>query len=227
MDHRAELTRLRILTFQKIGDAAKGGITAEVNRLGQIAKGCEDAVQLLDHLESQIRKTQNDLEMTNPRAAVDDQRPALVQSKISFARGKASPRQKAIGVRIGYVTTLGNAQGIQLHRRTEVIYQTRSGKNVGMPFATELPDTPDRWWLGLPDEHFDAIVLLCETGAGQLLDFVLPSEFVSEIWDSLSRDSRDNVKFSVFKVGPDYELRLKGSLVKQLRQFMGRPEALS
>ena len=89
-----------------------------------------------------------------------------------------------------------------------------------MPYATELADLPDRWWLGLPDEHFDFIVLLCQTDSGERLDFVFPSDFVSEVWGSLSRDSKRHVKLNVFRSGVDYELRLKDGAGKKIRRFL-------
>jgi hypothetical protein len=141
-----------------------------------------------------------------------------------------SPIQRGEEARASYVTDL-DKKGVRLVQdqgRHRVIYKTQAGKIVGIPHACELPQKgPDRWFLGLPGRHFDFVILLCETSKGELFDFVLPSEFVAEIWDSLPRDSRGAVKFEVFRKPDDDELTMRGGRIKRIRRFLGRTEALA
>jgi hypothetical protein len=222
MGSREKLVELRTQAFRSIEEAAKKGHTDEVNRLARVPKECEDAMDLLQSLESRIVRIEVELHRrsTQPQVGVARAKEAMVRRPI-HASSQISPRRKANEVRTAYVHDLGQRLGKRLRRRSEVIYETQSGKSVGMPYATELAELPDRWWLGLPDRHFDFVVLLCGTGTDQLLDFVFPSDFVSEVWNSLSRDSMHHVKLNVFKTGADYELRLKNGVGRKVGRFLG------
>jgi hypothetical protein len=228
MNYREKLVQLRTHAFRRTEEAAKKGNTAEVNRFGRMPKECEDAMELLENLESQIARIEADLRRTElqPRPDAPSVTNGVLHGSIR-AKSTTSPRQKANQVRTKYVIDLSKNLDIQLQRRSEVIYQTQSGKTVAIPYATELTNLPDRWWLGLPDEHFHFIVLLCETRSDELLDFVLPSHFVSEIWNSLSRDSKLHVKLNVFRAGADFDLRLKDGVTKKIRRFLGGGEVLT
>jgi len=84
--------------------------------------------------------------------------------------------------------------------------------------------------MGLPDQHFDFVVLLCQIDPARTLDFVFPATFVSEIWHSLSRQYQGNecqVKFDVRRRPNGYELTMpKGHPSKQIRPFLGQTELL-
>jgi hypothetical protein len=221
MGPQERLVQLRTQAFQRIEEAAKKGHTDEVKRLGQVPKECEDAMELLQILESQIEQIEAELRRSDAQPQVGKPHAKGEMTKAATqTRSQVSPRQKANEVRMVYVNDLSNKLGNRLRRKGEVIYETQSGKSVGMPYASELPELPDRWWLGLPDEHFDYVVLLCETGSGELLDFVFPSAFVMEVWNSLSRDSKRHVKLNVFRSGVDYELRLNDGERKKIRRFL-------
>jgi hypothetical protein len=99
-------------------------------------------------------------------------------------------------------------------------YKTPSGKIVGMPSATELRGRPDQWFMGISDEHFDFVILLCETASGQLLDFVFPPDFIKEIWPYLHRDSKSQVKFHVLRDGVNYELKQRDVAPKGIGRFL-------
>src|SRR5262249_10174012 len=139
-----------------------------------------------------------------------------------------SPIERGERARASFLTDL-DQKGIRLIQdqgRYKVIYKTKSGKIVGIPYAQEIPQKePDRWFLGLPGQHFDIVVLLCEASNGELLDFVLPPEFVAEIWDSLSCDKRGQVKFEVLRQLDDDKLAMKNGRLKPIRRFLGRTGA--
>ena len=228
MDLQERLSKLRTLAFQKIADSAKKGATNEVNKLGLIPKECERLMEMVRSIESQTATIESDLAQATTR-----QRGGRVAStngqttNSDYDHGNGSPRHKAKTIRMKYVNDLTEKSGIRLQRKTEVVYETASGKKVALPYATELTNLPDRWWLGLPDEHFDFVVLLCETNSGQLLDFVFPSHFVEEIWRLLSRDHKSHVKFNIFRGGSDYELRLRDGGAQKIRRFLGGTKILS
>jgi hypothetical protein len=142
--------------------------------------------------------------------------------EMSPAPGGMSPMQIGQRARNAYVGELSE-RGIRLWRRAtrRVEFQIGSGKIVGMPYAEEKLSRPNRWFLGLPDRHFDLVILLCESSDGKLLDFVLPSEFVSEIWDTLPLQySNTQRKFEVRMRETEYELRVNGRAAHRIRCFL-------
>jgi hypothetical protein len=227
MSYKEKLPELRHQIFQQIGRAAREGDTREVNRLARLAKDCDDAGSLDESLSHLITRITVELAPQNhqPNVREPDATLKVTGNNLKPADGP-SPRQKANQIRTAYVNELSQKLGYNLRRRSEIIYETQSGKVIGMPYARELGKLPDRWWLGVPDERFDFLVLLCETSTGDLLDFVLPPDFVKQVWNSLSRDSNGYVKVNVFKTGLDYELRPEG-VPRKIRRFLKRIEMLA
>jgi hypothetical protein len=141
--------------------------------------------------------------------------------------------QRADEVRMEYVSRLSE-RGTRLSRpcRSRVVFRTEQGKIVGIPGAAETPRPPEGgWWLGLPNQRFDFIILLCQTGTGTPLDFVLPPAFVSEVWASLYWEYQSSgwrVQFDVRRHGVDeFELKRKGGTAKTIRRFLGQVEILA
>lgn len=100
-----------------------------------------------------------------------------------------------------------NAKGIFL-RGNGTRYSTESNKSVGVAFANELPEFPNKWWLGLPDTRWDIIALLCNDSTGRLIDIVI-SDLRPSQWDALSR-SAGQVKFNVRRDAKVFTLLLPG-----------------
>ena len=141
----------------------------------------------------------------------------------------ASKLQRAEIMRNNYVKKLGE-NGIRLKpTASRVVFKTDSGKTVGMPSATERPSPKEGWFMGLPNQRYDFIVLLCQTNNAEApLDFVFPPKFVSEIWDSLSLQyTNSQVKFDVRQRHGEYELKVKDGINKRIQQFLGAFAILS
>jgi hypothetical protein len=129
--------------------------------------------------------------------------------------------QRGQNARKAYVNELSE-RGIRLSRASRrVEFMTRSGKIVGVPWAEEKLSKPNRWFLGLPDQHFDFVILLCQSSDGKLLDFVFPSDFVSEIWDSLPLQySNDHRKFDVKIREGECALKVNGRAAYRIQRFL-------
>lgn len=226
MEITSKLKRLHDETLASIGRAAGRGITDEVIRLGRVAEQCRTALKKLQDLEAEVAAIEARLREAPGTGTNSLEGAPSVESSASVP-GKLSPRARAKQGRSAFLGKL-RSQGIQLRQLDELVFQTTSGKKVGMPYATELEDLPDRWFLGLPDERFDIVVLLCQDGSG-LHEFVFPSGFVSQIWHSLSRGKhgvKRGVKFNILRNGPNFELRLIGGVLKQINQFLGKVDVL-
>jgi len=102
------------------------------------------------------------------------------ESRISRGEGK----------RLSYVKDLGN-HGIPLvPYQNRTLWETPSGQVVGIGYCSEHSGWSWPYFLGLPLRPMDVAVALCETAYGQLLDFVLPRDFLARIWDSLGEGAR-------------------------------------
>ena len=119
-----------------------------------------------------------------------------------------TPRERGKRTRNQYVLKL-MPEGITLKIQEGVLAATPGGQRVALPFAREI--NPNAWFLGLRDDHLRnlnlAVVLLCETSAGEVLDFILPPDMVGQFREKLSL-SKGHRKFNVRRNGDTYYLRL-------------------
>jgi hypothetical protein len=149
---------------------------------------------------------------------------------------EGSKLQRADKARTQYVNRLSE-KGIRLSLtdNSHVIFRTETDKVVGIPSASfdEKRGPEGGWWMGLPNEYFDFIILLCQRDADTPLDFVLPRSFFLSIWkDDLHWEwlsSGWRVQFDVRQRNGDFELKLKGRkrVPENLQGFLGKAETLA
>jgi hypothetical protein len=116
------------------------------------------------------------------------------------ARGKAA--------RAGWLLQVAKSSVLLTHLGGR-IYETSKRERVGIAYASEQANRPDKWWLGLRDEPYSVIVLLCRDGDGNLLDFVIPFQTLSAFWSVFSRHG-GQVEFHVERTGSNCALRVPG-----------------
>ena len=87
---------------------------------------------------------------------------------------------------------------IKLTKKHRRVYQMSNGSRVGIPFAREIDQS---WALSLPESQYNVIVLLCQTEAGAVMDFVLPSSVFSPLWDDFNRDDEGRIELDVKRDG--------------------------
>jgi hypothetical protein len=116
-------------------------------------------------------------------------------------------------------------QGAPLVRLRGRLYQNEQGSRIGISFANERPEG-DKWWMGLPDEHYDVIVLLCRQSDGAILDFLLPQEFLGPHWKLFSRGGPDQVEFHLERKGSNFMLRVPGRQFQSINRFQSNYECL-
>jgi hypothetical protein len=115
--------------------------------------------------------------------------------------------------------------GILLAQVEGRIYETAKRARVGIAYASEQAHRPDKWWLGLRDEAYSVVVLLCQDGNGKLLDFVIPIQTLSPFWKVFSRHG-GQVEFHVERTGPNYELRVPGGGAVLMNSLLGEYKSL-
>jgi len=108
--------------------------------------------------------------------------------------------------------------GVDLRHVRGSIYETQSGRKVGIAVATERK--PDRWFLGLPLQSFDHAVLLCKRDTGDTFEICLPNNFFDEHGDNMSQ-SGGQMKFNVARRGNGYAILVPGTDGVSVSKFLG------
>ena len=208
----ALLGRIEVL----LQEAIAGRKYDEVARLAKIA----DEIRMLEDQEKKIAERRGDLAMLLQASARE--RSAELED---LGSGEESPRERGSRVRSHYIEFVLASEGIHLVRVATKKYRTPAGLLVGIAYASELDVRPESWFLGLSDESYDFVILLCESSGGAIAAYVLPPEFVRRIWKALSR-SNGQVKFHITRTSTTHELRLPGSRILKIDEYLNGVQAL-
>ena len=212
--------KLEHMAMNRILEAVKRNDLDRIARMTRAAQVCRDAQSQLMALEGSRDSVAADLDSartkingSSPRnaAPIGSGVVASVSGGIAeeHKRNRTSAKAKGKQMRKNWLLEQG-AQGYPLRQVKGVVYETQMQRRVGIACATERPKTINKWFLGLPDEHYDVVVLLCEDDSREVLDFVLPADLISPIWNLLSR-SGGQVKFHVERNGVNWVLRIPGT----------------
>jgi len=200
MEQIARLKELRERARQRLSEEIERGQMDEVIRLAQAAKNLEAA---MTNLEVSANRLAAELDPECQETARNGV--ATVQSE-SLGGEQLSSKAWGNRTRREWVRIVNTQdKGVRLRQIKGVKYETQSAKRVGIACAREREQSPLKWFLGLPDEQFDFVVLLCQPQSGPLLDFVLPADFVTRVWPLLSRNAGQK-KFHVAQSGATYHL---------------------
>lgn len=196
MEKLESLISARREAERKIRAALDNGHMDEVLRLAAAAREYDNALCLLRNAAQRIVGT------TEADDAVDHPVEARVPADQASAPNMLSKNARGKLRRAEYIRKL-EANGIRLSHTKGRIYETASGRRVGIAYASEV--IPQKWWMGLLDERYDVVVLLCESRSGKVIDFVLPPGLVHKAWPLLSRNGKQR-EIHVLQAGVNYEL---------------------
>lgn len=216
MELKSRLAAVKKKAMKKIEQAAVSCDTRLVSSLSALASRIEEDEEVLAKLESRVPSYESEIGSDHPGdlgSILDCLREEARSTRTSKSRGRGDLGQIA---RQEFVLA-GKERSYSLAQVSGVTYRTTAGKTVTIPFATER--RPDRWFLGITDEKYDVIVLLCQNDDGRVLDFVLPHSMVSEFWEELSR-AGGQVKLNVSRTGTDYWLVVPKHGKKRLNDFL-------
>ncbi len=211
MGERTDFKELRAKIKRKLEEANVREDFSEVVRLGRIAQELGEIENDEMRITERKERIAAELRPRNSEQVLNPGELEITQNLSAKAKGDS--------IRSRWVQNLHH-EGITLQRLRGKRYETISGIKVGIAYASELAIRPDAWFLGLADENFRIVVLLCEPGDKNVVDFVFTQDFVRRIWSRLSR-SHGQVKFNVVKSGSNYELRLSGAELVSINEFRG------
>jgi len=223
MELTNQLTSLKKKAMKKIGAAAEAHDISQIRVLSELANRIEEDLRLLAGMEERVNSYEEQLAQSTPAPStpsnLKDILSDITKNIKSITPKRYQRRQIGQDARSRFVA-LGSRAGFRLMPLGGKAYQTSSGKKVGITFANELEGRPDRWWLGINDDHYDVVVLLCNQQSGSMLDFILPFEDIRRLWPSLSR-SAGEVKFNVIREGETYSLSMPPQRRESISRFLG------
>lgn len=203
MDLRIRIENLKLKILKDIEEAAKKGDTNTI-----VSKSCY------------LEKT-NDLslkleQIANAMQNLEEQGNATIEKKITSSNifhiakengNDISPKEKGEHRREQFLSELSE-KGIHISQVKGTLFKNKSGKFIGIASASEVKD--NRWFLGLPQNKYWSIVLICEGKNGKLSSFILPEDFLSDYLRKMSLDKEgEQIKFNIFLKGNKYQLQIR------------------
>lgn len=216
MDVKNQLMHEKTKVLKQIAESAQHGNSQEVLAAGEKLSKIESLLDKYERLMLDISglDTVNHEARPLPNTRVDS----------SFVKGKdlkrldvTSGREIGRTIRADFLKKALEA-GLSLEHVKGSIYKTRSGSKVGIAVATER--SPDRWFLGLPLEGFDAAVLLCRHETGNTVEICLAKGFFEQFGDMMSQ-SGGQMKFNVARRGSGYVIVVPGAGGVSVSKFIG------
>lgn len=176
MSIKDEIEALKIKALRKIGDAAKTGDTRIIVGATRIVQESERLIKAFDELVSEMGGLAMDLESLEQSSGTD----------ISISNGtKTSPRMRGRLRKEAFINDL-KEQDFKLNFSKDSLFMTEGGERVGVAYSSE--HLPGRWWLGIKNDSYKAIVLICERDSGGIVRLVLPGDF----WDTHVKNLKEN-----------------------------------
>ncbi|MEK7762133.1 MAG: hypothetical protein AAB433_11165 [Nitrospirota bacterium] len=219
MELLAKLANLKKKTMQGITEAAAAHDTKRVSKYSGLANRIEDdehaitgAMKRITIYEKELSEPTNSTDLTEILDEIKTSRRHNIRNESS-----SSGRETGSLMRETFLDA-GAARGYRLIPRGKTIFETGKGHRVAIPFANE--QRPDRWFLGISNEKYDAVVLLCHGKDGTLFDFVVPRDFLEKFWESFSR-SGGQVKLNVSRNGKTWWLVVPGYEPQAIGNFSG------
>lgn len=206
MDLMTQLLGEKTALLGKIAEAAQRGDSRDV-----LARG-----EKLGKLESLIRRYENLLHDISSLDAEDIAArliPKLSENRVAENGRECNSLKSASGkstgkaIRSAFLKGL-SVEDIHLRQVKGTIYETRTGKRIGIAVATER--RPDRWFLGLPAGGFDRAILLCMRETGDIVEFWLPESFFEDYGNRMSQ-SGGQMKFNIVLKGDGYVVLVPGT----------------
>lgn len=204
MNIEEKLTKLKAETLKKIEQAAQNHDTSAI--LNEMAN-LQETVRLIE----KVADTKNSImvlekNVSIPNASNLSKESELASSKFSGSGEGVSAKFLGKKRRTDFLSEAKN-RGINLAPVKGVRYQ--KGDNViGIASASER--NADHWFLGLPPDEYDGVVLLCEMSNGTCLRFIVGEGVYKKVSRLLTKDKNGQLKFNVSKKSQQYFLQIPG-----------------
>jgi hypothetical protein len=179
-------------TIEQAREAAKIALNGKKHgRLFQVANWLQQAENLVKRREAieadAYQMATNGNQLLNPHESLSATNHAHEQSRqitngsvhLQTSEKKSNAKARGKAWRLGYVKSKIQS-GEHLHRITETLYRTPTGSIRGIAYASESAKRPEKWFLGLPQDQFQEVVLICESLDGSAVQIYLPKNFIDK-----------------------------------------------
>lgn len=223
MELTTQLMNLKKKTMQKIAEAAGVHDTKRVTSYSALANRIEDDERTLANVLRRIGEYEKEVADPTNSSTLRE-----VMDEITSAESGTRKVRSSAGKEEGFMAResfldAGADRGYRLIPLGKTVFETAKGHKVAIPFANER--RPDRWFLGISDEKYDVVSLLCQEKDGDLFDFIVPRDFLEKFWKAFSR-SGGQVKLNVSRNGKIWHLVVPGYEPQTINSFRGNYEPL-
>jgi hypothetical protein len=224
MDLRSDLISLQASIMHNIQLAASQQQTQWIMLLGTFATQVEADLAMLSEIEERTRSIKDRLQALPPSMNTEAMRHGLCSIRglprstsvdVTHPSSRKQGMDAAKRARKAFVHTC-HTQGIRLLPKQRTIVSTPSGALIALPFARELPDFPDRWFLGVHEGSspsmcpYACIAFLCQDANERVFHFIVPHKHLQQHWNQFSRGT-GGVKFDIYRDGVNFTLRVPGT----------------
>ncbi|MFQ5639401.1 MAG: hypothetical protein ACE5IR_15560 [bacterium] len=212
MDLQKRIIQLKSQVLRKIEDAAKTGNTSSVVSSSKI-------VEEIESLEQQLNQVINSLDSIEKLVEQNGESLDSVQisSLVTLRDKSVSPKKKGEERRTHFVKRAQNL-GINILQMKGVRYKVNNRNLIGIAYSSET--RPNRWFLGLPPENFDTIVLVCERKNGQILNFIFSKDFYDKVKNLMSTDDNGQLKYNIALRNGEYQFMIPLQGYEKINSFL-------
>ena len=217
MELTTQLMNLKKKTMRKIAEAAGAHDTKRVTSYSALANRIEDDERTLANVMRRISGYEKEIADPTNASSLREILDEITSEKSATRKIRSSAGKEEGFIARETFLDAGVDRGYRLTRLGKTVCETNKGHKVAIPFANE--QRPDRWFLGISDEKYDVIVLLCQEKDGDLFDFIVPRDFLEKFWKAFSR-SGGQVKLNVSRHGKNWHLIVPGYEPQAIGSFL-------
>lgn len=199
MELKTRIDNLKSKILKNIEEAAKRGNTEKILSNSKIVEEAERLIKRWEEINSAVNVLEKRTNLTDEHTIDFEKIPASKYIHEFSHKQKGKLRRDRIMRELKTI-------GVSLFPVSGTTYKTKNGNLIGIASASEI--LPNRWFLGLPLKSYSSVVLICENKSGELLNFVLPKDFLNSNIDKMSHDEYGQIKFNIVLKGESYQLRI-------------------
>ncbi|MCK4716198.1 MAG: hypothetical protein KAT54_05280 [Candidatus Marinimicrobia bacterium] len=195
MNIQKEIQQLKNKLVSNIRSYANSGNSTKIVFYSKILENLHNIESRLEGILNDFIETRNNFEdMSTVEHKIIG---APIDMKTNFEKNLTA-RQKGELARNAFVG-MANKKGYSIQKYRGICYKGINNTLIGIAYASERQKR--HWFLGLPKEEYDCIVLLCKHDKN-IARFIFDKHFVIKHFNNLSEDNKGQVKFNV--VTDDY-----------------------
>lgn len=214
MDFSKETADFKTKMLEKIKDYAIKGNTNGILSASKVIEELEILQKSYSQLENRYNEIKNVYLANSQNVRKEFRQTKSTEKDVLSAKAQGELRRKK------FLDTV-KQKGIYLSQIKGVRYKSQQNNLVGIASASEV--TSGHWFLGLPPDNYDTVVLLCENKNGIVNNIIPSREFITRYLKHLSRDSNGQIKFNISNRNGKFVISIPGfdsiSIDSMINQF--------